>query len=172
MFRHKAESTPAVTETYQMQQRMLSFGDDFWIENGLGQRAYRVNGKVFRLRKTFTLEDAEGNELLRVRSKVLRVRSSFTVERAGTTVATLHKGMFGFRDRFTVKVADGADLKARGNILDHDYVITRDGEDIARVSKQWIRARDTYGVAVTKGEDVPLLLAIVVCVDALSHPDR
>jgi len=40
---------------YQMREKMLSIGDDFWIEDDQGERAFRVDGKALRLRKTFHL---------------------------------------------------------------------------------------------------------------------
>ena len=43
---------------YQMKQQMLSIGDDFWIENGAGERVFKVDGKVLRIRKTLHLQDA------------------------------------------------------------------------------------------------------------------
>jgi uncharacterized protein YxjI len=36
------------------------------------------------------------------------------------------------------------------------------------VSKRWFRVRDTYGVEIAPGEDDALILAIAVCVDAMS----
>ena len=45
---------------YQMRQKILSIGDDYWIENAEGQRVYRVDGKALRLRHTLDLEDADG----------------------------------------------------------------------------------------------------------------
>ena len=46
--------------------------------------------------------------------------------------------------------------------------VLRDGKVIARVSKAWFRVRDTYGVEIADGQDEGLLLAITVCIDALS----
>ena len=46
MFRHKDEGDGASPSTYQMHQRMFSIGDDFWIENGAGQRVFKVDGKA------------------------------------------------------------------------------------------------------------------------------
>ena len=46
-----------------MRQRLLSIGDDYWIEDEQGRRAFRVDGKALRVRKTFVLEDADGNEV-------------------------------------------------------------------------------------------------------------
>jgi uncharacterized protein YxjI len=39
---------------------------------------------------------------------------------------------------------------------------------VARVSKRWFRVRETYGVEIAPGEDNALLLAVTVCIDALS----
>jgi uncharacterized protein YxjI len=79
------------------------------------------------------------------------------------------KALVGFRDRFHVEVEQGKDLKVHGNIVDHEYEIERDGDTIAKVSKKWFRARDTYGVEVNDISDAPLALGVTVAVDALSH---
>ncbi|WP_144670615.1 LURP-one-related family protein [Arthrobacter sp. U41] len=49
-------------ERFVMREKLMSIGDDFWIENGQGQRAYKVNGKALHLRDTFVLEDVSGAE--------------------------------------------------------------------------------------------------------------
>ena len=92
-----------------------------------------------------------------------------TIER-GTTKATVHKRLIGIRDHYVIEVEGGEDLKAHGNIVDHEYEIERDGEKIAEVSKKWFRVRDTYGVQLAQGQDVPLILAITVCVDEMARP--
>ena len=58
-------------------------------------------------------------------------------------------------------------MRAKGNIVDHEYEIDRDGRTVATVSKRWFRVRDTYGVEMAPGEDDALVLAIAVCVDAV-----
>jgi uncharacterized protein YxjI len=39
---------------------------------------------------------------------------------------------------------------------------------VATISKKWFRVRDSYGVDVAAGEDVPLMLAITVAIDSLT----
>jgi uncharacterized protein YxjI len=91
------------------------------------------------------------------------------IERGGDSLATVRKALVGIRDRFSIDVAGGPEMHAKGNIVDHEYEIDRDGQAVARVSKRWFRVRDTYGVEIAPGEDDALVLAIAVCVDALSH---
>jgi uncharacterized protein YxjI len=40
---------------------------------------------------------------------------------------------------------------------------------VATVSKKWFRVRETYGVHVASDQDIPLILAIAVCVDAMAR---
>lgn len=37
---------------YRMRERLFAVGDDFLIENGAGERAFKVDGKALRIRDT------------------------------------------------------------------------------------------------------------------------
>ena len=153
---------------YQMREKLLSIGDDYWIENESGERAFKVDGKAVRIRDTFVLEDAAGQEVAKIQERKLSVRDTMKIERAGGD-ATVRKALIGIRDRFKIEVEGGPDLTAHGNILDHEYEIESGGDEIASVSKKWFRVRDTYGVEIKPGQDDALILAITVCVDAMTH---
>jgi uncharacterized protein YxjI len=153
---------------FRMKEDLISIGDDYWIENDAGAKAYRVNGKAMRLRDTWILEDAQGREVAQIREKKLSIRDAITIEFGGRE-AKVKKAMIGFRDRFHVEVKGGEELKVHGNIVDHEYEIDRDGEKIAEISKKWFRVRDTYGVEVRDPLSTVLILAVTVAVDALAH---
>jgi uncharacterized protein YxjI len=159
---------PGRKRKFQMRAAALSIGDDYWIEDDDGQRAFRVNGKAMRLRDTWALEDASGNEVATIREKKLSIRNTITIDLGGRE-AKVKKALIGLRDRFEVEVDGGEDLKVKGNIVDHEYEIERDGDEIGTVSKKWFRMRDTYGVEVHNPLDVPLVLAVAVAVDAMAH---
>jgi uncharacterized protein YxjI len=167
-FRHDDE--PA-GERFVMRERLLAIGDDFWIENDRGERAYKVDGKAFRLRQTFVLEDASGDEVARIQERKLSIRDKVAIERGGDTAATVHKALIGIRDRFAIDVEHGPEMKAHGNIVDHEYEIERDGDTVATISKKWFRIRDSYGVDIAPGEDTPLILAITVAIESLTTRD-
>ena len=155
-------------QRYQMREKLLSIGDDYWIENESGERAFKVNGKAVRLRDTFVLEDAAGEEVAKIQERKLRVRDTMEIERAAGN-ATVHKALIGIRDRFKIEVDGGPDMTAHGNLVDHEYEIEADGNEVASVSKKWFRVRDSYGVEIEPGQDDALILAITVCVDALTR---
>ena len=147
---------------------MIAIGDDYWIEDDSGAKVYKVNGKVARIRDTWVLEDARGEEVSRIRERKLSVRDAIKIEYGGRE-AKVKKALVGIRDRFHVEVEDGEDLRVKGNIVDHEYEIERDGDTIAEVSKKWFRVRDTYGVDVLDDADSVLVLSVTVAVDALAH---
>jgi uncharacterized protein YxjI len=155
---------------YQMREKLFSIGDDFWIETGDGGRAYKINGKALRIRDTFVIESPSGEELLKVQEKKLRIRDTMRIERDGETVATVKKALITpLRDRFAIDVEGGGELSAKGNIVDHEYKIERDGHKIAEISKRWFRVRETYGIEVAPGENDALILAATVCIDEMSR---
>ncbi len=155
---------------YQMREKLLSIGDDSWIEDDSGHRAYKVNGKALRIRKTLLLEDARGTELLKIQDRPVRVRDVMEVEDpGGRTVATVRKALITpLRERFSVDIPGAGGWTAQGNIVDHEYEIEADGRKIAEVSKRWFRVRDTYGVQVAPGQNDVLILAVTVCIDAMT----
>jgi uncharacterized protein YxjI len=154
---------------FQMRQLMISIGDDYWIEDDAGARAFKVDGKALRIRDTWELQDHDGRELATIREKKLSIRDKIRIELADGREATVRKNLIGFRDRFKVEVDGGDDLEAHGNIVDHEYEIERDGHKIAEISKSWFRVRDTYGVEVRDLREVVLVLAVTVAIDAMSH---
>ena len=166
--RHKDDSAPA--NVFMMRQSLISIGDDYWIENGAGQRAYRVDGKALRVRKTLVIEDVAGREVATVKEKLLSVREVMTIERGGQTLATVKKALFTpLRERFEVECANGVKYDVKGKITDHHYEFERDGQQVASVSKKWFRVRDSYGVEIGPNEDVPLVLAATVALDQMTH---
>jgi uncharacterized protein YxjI len=162
---HDAEGT-----RYRMREKIFAIGDDFWIETESGDRVFKVNGKALRIRETFILENRSGDELFKIQEKKLTIRDTMKIERDGDTVATVKKALITpLRDRFAIEFEDGGELSAKGNIVDHEYGIERDGEKIAEVSKRWFRIRDTYGIEIAPGENDALILAATVCIDEMSH---
>lgn len=159
---------------YKMRQKLVSFGDDFWIENQRGERVFKVNGKVLRVRHTLDFEDAQGRVGARIQERMLRVRDTMAIEGGGgQTAAEVKKALVApLRDRWVVKIGAGPDLKVQGDILDHEYRIGEGDQQIAHVSKKWFRVRDTYGVEIAPGQDDILILAVTVAIDAMAHPER
>ncbi|HPS89183.1 MAG TPA: LURP-one-related family protein [Methanosarcina vacuolata] len=158
-------------QRYKMHEKLVSIGDDYWIENETGEREFYVDGKALRLRNTLIIKDVQGNEVYKLQEKLLRIKDTMGVQDAdGKTVATIKKALISpLRDRWKVEVANGPEMDVQGNILDHEYKIEAGREKVAEVSKRWFRIRDTYGVEIEAGQDNALILAIAASLDQMAH---
>lgn len=159
---------------YKVRQRMVAIGDDFWIEDGDGRRAYKVDGKALRIRSTLLIEDAQGQPQCRIQERMLRVKDTMEIEGPdGGRMALVRKALITpVRDRWTVKVGDGPDLEVQGNVLHHEYTIGDGDRKVAEVSKKWFRIRDQYGVEVAPGQNDGLILAVAIVIDMMAHGGR
>lgn len=159
---------------YQMRQKLASFGNDFYIENQSGQRVFKVDGKVLRVRDTLYFRDLKGNTLCKIQEKVARIKDSMEIEGpGGERLAMVKKAIITpVRDRWTVKIGNGPDLDVQGNILDHEYRIEEGRNRIAEISKKWFRVRDSYGVEIAPGQNDIVILATSVAIDMMAHEGR
>jgi uncharacterized protein YxjI len=155
---------------YRMREKVLSIGDDFWIEDDSGQKVFKVNGKALRVRKTLVFESSDGVELCKIQERKLRVRDSMEIEGPdGERLAMVKKAMVTpLRERWIAEMGDGRELRVQGNILDHEYELEHEGDKIAEVSKRWFRVRDTYGIEVAPGQQDIVVLAVAVAVEAMA----
>lgn len=157
---------------YVLSQKFWSWGDDFTIKNEAGQDVYFVDGQAFSWGDKLSFQDLSGNELVFIRQKLLSWGPTYEILQGNDLVAVVKKELFTlFNCRFTVDVAGPNDWEARGDFLDHEYVFTRHDQGIARVSKQWFRWTDTYGIEVREGENEVLLLASAVVIDMVCHQE-
>ncbi|MFJ5729094.1 LURP-one-related/scramblase family protein [Streptomyces paradoxus] len=154
--------------------RLLGFGDDYWIEDDHGSKVFLVDGKALRLRDTWELKDAQGRVLVDIHQKMLALRDTMVLQRGGEPLATIRRKRLSLlRNHYRVSLADGNELDVSGKILDREFAVEYDGELLAVISRRWLTVRDTYGVDVVREDaDPALLIAVAVCVIHLAEKER
>jgi len=158
---------------YVMKQKLLSWGDDFRIQNDQGTDVFLVDGRAFSLGNKLSFQDMVGNELAFIQQKLLAWGPTYEIYRQGNLAAVVKKQLFTFfRCRFTVDVPGPDDLEAQGDVMDLEYVFERGGQRVAEVSKRWFSWADTYGVDIADGQDDVLILASTVVIDMVCHGDN
>lgn len=164
----------AKTSQYKIRQRIISIGDDFWIENQNGEKVFKVDGKALRIRKTLIFEDTSGHPLCQIQERMLRVKETMEIEDPhGKRIALVQKNLINLiGEHWKVKIRDGADLTVNGDILNHEYAIREGLKKVAEVSKKWFRLTDTYGVEIDDDQEVVLILAVAITIDMMAHPDE
>jgi uncharacterized protein YxjI len=154
---------------YVVREKMFAIGDDYWIEDEDGRRAFYVDGKVLSVRDALELQDPDGNEVAVIKKKLVSLRDSMFIERDGRTLVTVKKKRLHLvRDVFRAELASGEELEVRGDLIDKEFDIEYQGERLARVSRKWFTLRDAYAVDVEREDaDAGMLIAIAVCVDRM-----
>ena len=156
-----------------MKQKVFSLGDKFAIQDENGADAFFVDGRVFSIGHQLSFEDRYGKELVFIKQKVLSWGPTYEIYKGEDHFATVQKELFTFfKCTFAVQVDGQDDLEAEGNLTDHEYVFTRNGEPVAQISKEWFAWADTYGVDIVDGEDAVLILASTVVIDMACHGDQ
>ena len=157
---------------YVMKQKLFSWGDDFVIKDETGQDRFFVDGKAFSLGNQLSFQDSSGTQLAYISQRLLSWGPTYEISRDGQLLATVHKELFTFFNcTFSIEGEGANHLRGEGNFTDHDYVFTRDEQQVAEVSKQWLTLADTYGVQIAPGQDDVLILACTVVIDMCCHPD-
>ena len=125
------------TRRFRMRQKLVSIGDDYWIEDEDGRKVYKIDGKAMRIRDTLVLEDADGHTVLKIQQKMARLHKTMTIEDSGgRTVATVKKAhLTPLRDRWVVHMKHGPEMDVTGNIIDHEYTIAQGDREVAVVTK-------------------------------------
>jgi len=158
---------------YVMKQKLFSWGDDFVIKDETGQDRFFVDGKAFSLGNQLSFQDSSGAQLAYINQRLLSWKPTFEISGNGQPLATVYKELFTFfHCTFAIEGEGANHLHAEGNFTDHDYLFTRDGQQVAQVSKQWFALSDTYGVQIAPDQDDVLILACTVVIDMCCHPDR
>jgi len=162
-----------MSNRYKIRQKLISIGDDFWIENNKGQKVFKVDGKALRLRKTLEFEDMDGKKLAQIKERILAIKDTMVIEDAhGRDIATVKQALIApLRDKWNVSVKGGDDLVVQGNILDLEYDIKQGRKKVAEVSKKWFTITDTYGVEIAEGQNDILILAVAVAIDMMVHDE-
>jgi uncharacterized protein YxjI len=158
---------------FLVRQRIMSFAASFWITDEEGDEVFHVDGHALQFRKTFELTDRSGIMVAVIRQQPFRLRGTMDIERDGAVIATVRRANFSpFRHRYEVTLADGTVLEAAGNFSDMNWELAAPDRVVGRISRQWFKVHDTYGVEVEPGEDAALVIAIAVSIDRLREQER
>lgn len=156
---------------YQLRRKILAIGDDFTVKDDSGADRFIVDGKVFSIGQKAVIYDMQGNEEATIHQRIISLLPTYEISRHGQELAEVRKKFTLFVQGFTVDIPGPDDLEVQGDLLDHEYTFTRDGQTVATVSKQWFSLVDSYGVDVAPGVDDVLILASAIVID-LVNDDR
>ena len=65
---------------YQMREKLISIGQDSYIEDANGNKVFHVDGKVMRVRDTLFFKGMQGNKLAKIQERKLRIKDTMEIE--------------------------------------------------------------------------------------------
>ena len=151
---------------YVIRERLFRLGEDSDITDEAGQPVLHVDGKVLSLHNRLILRDPAGREVGQVHRKLAALRPTYEITIDGTDIAEVRKHLLTpFGERFTIDVHDADGMQISGDLLDHEFTIDRDGQQVATISKRWLTVTASYAVKIAPGENDLLILASVLALD-------
>jgi uncharacterized protein YxjI len=155
---------------YLVKEASLPIGYDYVVEDDQGDVAFKVDGKLLRIRETLIVNDAAGREILAIRGTLLGVKEVLNISRDDTTIATVRKARpEPGRDEYFAEVPRKDRIEVIGNPAEHAYSLNYQGYTIATTSRPRLSLGGGYHVNVAIGQDHGVLLAITVCLDVMSR---
>jgi uncharacterized protein YxjI len=151
---------------YALKQKWMSLKNDFAIVDEKGLEAYRVDGSAVVAGKKISFRDRKDTELAFINQKMQATGPAFEIYHGDDLQAIVRKdGFSGDRCKFACEGSAPDDLHAEGNLIAREYLFTREGRPVGRVSKSLFGSKETYGVEVGRGEDELMLLASAFVID-------
>jgi monovalent cation:H+ antiporter-2, CPA2 family len=97
------------------------------------------------------------------------ILSSSTLENAAEVIRTARTvGGITNPKSFHIELADGTAIDAQGRFYVNDeYTLVRDGQRFANVTQQEYSMREIYKINIARGEDEPLVLAMIASIALL-----
>jgi uncharacterized protein YxjI len=158
---------------YMVREKLFRLGEDNDILNEAGQPVYQVDGKALSLHNLMTVKDLSGAELAQVTRKLMALMATYEIVFAAGGGAEVHQRFSSpLHPKWTISVQGGDELEMRGNLLGHDFTVSKDGQPIATVSKAWISLADAYGVDIADGQNDLLILCSVLALEAEQDRQR
>ena len=79
-------------------------------------------------------------------------------------IAEIKKEFTFLFQRYSIQ---GLGWEIEGKILAHDYEITKNGDSIVSISKEWMTWGDSYELSIANPEDEIVALAVVLSIDCV-----
>jgi uncharacterized protein YxjI len=154
---------------FVMTQKLMSFGDDFWIRDERGHKVYKVNGAVYAFGNKLTLKDLSGRLLAEVRQRLFTLRPTYRIFVRGEVFAVLYKKIFAFRRSYVIKTRHGMQFRVKGGLVFNDYQIEHRDHLVAQISKKIGTFADTYEIEMRDSEDPVFILCCALIIDLIEH---
>ncbi len=147
-----------------IKQKVFSWGDKFTVKDEYGNDKYFVQGEVFSWGKKLHVYDSVGREVAFIKQEVWSFLPRFYVFCGDEQIAEIKKEFTFLFQRYSI---EGLGWEIEGKLMAHDYEITKNGNLIVSISKEWMTWGDSYELSIVNPEDEIVALAVVLTIDCV-----
>lgn len=147
-----------------IRQKVFSWRDKFTVKDELGQDRYFAEGELFTWGKKLHVLDCSGAERAYISQKVWSLKPRFFVTVDGRQMAEIVKEFTFLRPRYSI-IGPGWDVE--GSFWAHNYFITRNGQTVVTIRKQWMTWGDCYELDIADPGDEIMAMAVVLTIDCV-----
>lgn len=155
-----------------IKERAWTLREEFIIRDQNQRPAFKVEGAFFHVGDNLRLIDLHVHqEAAHIKQKLLALTPHYEIYQNGEHWASLHeKFLHFFGERFQIKLTNGEIYHIEGNIWNWDFTVSNErGDLLAQISKRLSLFVDSYVVEIAQTADVPLMLALAICIEMIRH---
>lgn len=148
-----------------VKNKFVSWGGSSKVQDADGNDIYTVKGRAFSWTKKKILKDMDGNVLYRIRNKwpTFMLHSALIHDESGNKICKIKQTFFNFKNLYEVKESDD-DIQVTGYITS-GMQVTRNGEYIGTIKKDFWKLRDYFVLDVPDGQDPAFMIAFTIAID-------
>ncbi len=147
-----------------IKQKVFSWGEKFTVKDEYGYDKYIVEGEIFSWGRKLHVYDTVGNEVAYIKQEVWSFLPRYYVFCGNNQVAEIVKEFTFLFPKYSV---EGLGWDIEGRFMAHDYEITKNGQIIVSISKEWMTWGDSYELNIRNPEDEIVALAVVLTIDCV-----
>lgn len=152
-----------------IQEKVFSWNDRFTVQDECDNDRYYVEGELFSWGKKLHVCTPDGREVAYIEQKLFTFRPRYLVFVNGELIGEVVREFTFFRPRYTV---EGADWDVEGDFWSHDYTVSRHGEPVVSIQKEWFTWGDCYTLDIRAPADEIQALALVLAIDCAIEQDN
>lgn len=147
-----------------IKQKVFSWGAKFTVKDEAGNDRYFVQGEVFSWGRKLHVTDSNGKEVAFIQQKVFSFLPRYFVYVNGEEIAEIVKEFSFFRPKYKI---EGLGWDISGDFWSHNYMISRNGNPIVSIQKEWMTWGDSYELDIADSRDEIVALAVVLTIDCV-----
>ncbi len=151
-----------------IRNKWISLGGSSTVKDMDEKDVLFVKGRIFSFTRKKFVKDLSNNTLFVVRNKFWRLfqRKAFVETPNKEKIATVRRKIFSLHDHYYI-TSNLGDLQIRGNILQYNYQILLNGQEIGHIARR-ISLRDSFVLTLDDKYDLPTFVSLVIAIDLIT----